>query len=107
KREPQRSCQLQQACHHPEKERRLVRVVVVAHLRNQPQVMRNHVARDERKPWLISRPRVAQANTGGKQEQREATQPCNVDAHFLQSVATWPQQLVEDGIHVWTRASVA
>src|SRR5262245_23904480 len=103
KREPQRSRQLQKTGHHPEIERRLVRVVVIAHLRNQPQVMRYHVARYKCKPRFISWPRVAQADTGSKQEQCEATQPGNVDANCLRAVATSAQQLVDNRIQGWRR----
>ena len=65
--------------HQPEEHRRLVGVEIAADARNQPVAGAQHVLRDQREARLVGRPRIAQAEAGRHQQQREPDQPEHVE----------------------------
>ena len=92
---PQRARQRHRCRHQPEIERWLLRVDVARDARHQPVTGGEHVARDEREPRLIRRPRIAQPEPRADQQTAKPDQPPEIEAHGGRVVSTGAQQSIE------------
>ena len=58
-----------------------------------------HIARDQCKARLVSRPRIAQPDAGRNEYQQERGQPQQIETFFATTATTRAKQLVQQILH--------